>query len=219
MKNMVGKIFFISLFVTLLSIWLTTSYGSKALNDFALAVKVGQVAQSTDNYPVAIHAYESALAKRPRELSIIEALGNVYQENQQFDKALKLYQSAYSQARSAIDKNELQRQLGVLYFRRGETNLALQQFLSCLALRTDGKEKVYNDLGILLDQQCLPNLADACYQRGLQYAPNDINLQKNLALSKGFESKSNQIQQANCFRFSQDQLNKIRQLCGYLHLR
>ena len=113
--------------------------------------------------------YEQAVAIEPNSAELLANLGNLYREQQQWQKAIACYQKAL-----AIKPNfsEVCRNLAQVLELAGQPSLAADYWYRAVQLEPDwATPEKYLKLGTILEQQQKPEPAIACYSKAIALNP------------------------------------------------
>ncbi len=102
----------------------------------------GQIYSRNNNCDQAIFYFKKAVALEPNNTSAIRSLASVYYECDDLEGAIITYESAIRKETDAEVKADLYFNLGVLYDRTGEFELAEENFLTALDLNPNDIEAI-----------------------------------------------------------------------------
>ena len=132
-------------------------------------LKLGQLDKAEEEFSKALEA-------KPNVVSYA-SLGNVYQKQKRWDKALELYQQALQ-----IDSNysDALNNMGVVYFEKGNIDTAILIVKRSLRIKPESLDG-YLNLGTFYKHTGHRLKAIECFQRGRELAPDDLRFAYQLA--------------------------------------
>ena len=167
---------------------------------------LGSAYSGKGDYGLAMDAYEKALALKPGSADVLRALGLVYIELKQTDKAEAVLKKAYAIKADA----ETAYQLGKLCYYAERYDEALSYALD--SIQKNGQSaKAYNLKGVVLNQFKRYAEAAGSFQAGLFLSPADVNLQVNLGIAlfnSGETSKARAVFEAVLPKIQSEDLKK-----------
>lgn len=149
-----------------------------ATESYELALQVAQAAQKSGNVPIAVHAYEEAMAAQPRKLEPVLGLGQMWADWQKYSVAVSVYQKAmprFSSQQQAL----LKRRIAVTYMEQGQLDRA-SGILAGLVAANPRCDACWDDLGTVFAMAGYEPLAERCYKKGLQANPSNQHIAHNL---------------------------------------
>lgn len=179
--------------------------------NYQTSIKIANDALKTNNFRIALRAYQTAMEQAPEQLEPFVGLATLYEKVHAYHQAAHIYQKALSL--SSLTRKQsiiIKRKLGIDYLQAGNIDMALSQWFDALSsANKKQKGKIYNDLGVLLDRAGYHDYAQACYRQGLAYTPKDADLKHNLELSSiGMKPKKPLLP-------IDDKLSAIEKMCKY----
>jgi Flp pilus assembly protein TadD len=141
-------------------------------------LRAGMANERTGNYPAAIRAYQRGLAIDPQNVELLNAVGfSQFQQGNSKEAVVAL-----EQALSIDPKHwKAHNNLALAAIDSGELEVAEAHYRESLAIKP--QPAIYNDLGVVLERQGLPDEALDAYRSAVKLDPRSASAQYNLGTS------------------------------------
>jgi Flp pilus assembly protein TadD len=141
-------------------------------------LRAGMANERTGNYPAAIRAYQRGLAIDPQNVELLNAVGfSQFQQGNSKEAVVAL-----EQALSIDPKHwKAHNNLALAAIDSGELEVAEAHYRESLAIKP--QPAIYNDLGVVLERQGLPDEALEAYRSAVKLDPRSASAQYNLGTS------------------------------------
>ena len=141
-------------------------------------LRAGMANERTGNYPAAIRAYQRGLAIEPDNVELLNAVGfSQFQQGNSKEAVVALEKAL------AIDPKhwKAHNNLALAAIDSGEFEVAEAHYRESLAIKP--QPAIYNDLGVVLERQGLPDEAVEAYRNAVKLDPKSASAQYNLGSS------------------------------------
>jgi Flp pilus assembly protein TadD len=141
-------------------------------------LRAGMANERTGNYPAAIRAYQRGLAIDPQNVELLNAVGFSQFQQGNSKEAVVALEKALS-----IDPKhwKAHNNLALAAIDSGELEVAEAHYRESLAIKP--QPAIYNDLGVVLERQGLPDEALDAYRSAVKLDPRSASAQYNLGTS------------------------------------
>jgi Flp pilus assembly protein TadD len=158
-------------------------------------LRAGMANERTGNYPAAVMAYERGLAVAPENVELLNSLGfALFQQGKSKEAVVALEKAVAVDPKHWKSHNNL----ALAAIDIGELEVAEAHYRDSLALKP--QPAIYNDLGVVLERQGLPDEAAEAYRKAVQLDPKSasahLNLGSSLARSGKLAEAENQLRRA-----------------------
>lgn len=151
---------------------------SGSAQSYELALQVAHAAEKTRNLPVAVHAYQQAMAAKPKALEPVLGLGHLFSDWKQYDAAQGLYHKALMRL-SQGDQLVLRRRMATTDITRGRLDPAAEELIR--VVQTNPRcDACWDNLGTIFAIAGYEPFAERCYKKGLQVNPKNQSIAYNL---------------------------------------
>ena len=141
-------------------------------------LRAGIANERTGNYRLAVVAYERGLAVAPQNVELLNALGfALFQQGRSKEAVVALEKAVVLDPQHWKSHNNL----ALAAIDIGELELAEGHYRDSLAIKP--QPAIYNDLGVVLERQGLPEEAAAAYRSAVKLDPKSASAQYNLGSS------------------------------------
>ncbi len=141
-------------------------------------LRAGMANERTGNYPAAIRAYERGLAIAPDNVELLNAVGfSQFQQGNSKEAVVALEKALTIDPKHWKAHNNL----ALAAIDSGELEVAEAHYRESLAIKP--QSAIYNDLGVVLERQGLPDEAVEAYRSAVKLDPKSASAQYNLATS------------------------------------
>jgi Flp pilus assembly protein TadD len=141
-------------------------------------LRAGIANERTGNYRLAVMAYERGLAVAPENVELLNALGfALFQQGRSKEAVVALEKAVLVDPQHWKSHNNL----ALAAIDIGELELAEAHYRDSLAIKP--QPAIYNDLGVVLERQGLPEEAVAAYRSAVKLDPKSVSAQYNLGSS------------------------------------
>jgi tetratricopeptide (TPR) repeat protein len=141
-------------------------------------LRAGIANERTGNYRLAVVAYERGLAVAPKNVELLNALGfALFQQGRSQEAVVALEKAVLVDPQHWKSHNNL----ALAAIDMGELELAEAHYRDSLAIKP--QPAIYNDLGVVLERQGLPEEAAAAYRSAVKLDPKAVSAQYNLGSS------------------------------------
>ena len=158
-------------------------------------LRAGMANERTGNYPAAVMAYERGLAVAPANVELLNSLGfALFQQGKSKEAVVALEKAV------AVDPQHWKshNNLALAAIDIGELEVAEAHYRDSLAIKA--QPAIYNDLGVVLERQGLPEEAAEAYRKAIKLDPRSasahLNLGSNLARSGKFAEAESHLRSA-----------------------
>ena len=158
-------------------------------------LRAGMANERTGNYPAAVRAYERGLAVEPANVELLNSLGFALFQQGKSQEAIVALEKAV-----AVDPKHWKshNNLALAAIDAGELETAEAHYRESLAIQPQAE--IYNDLGVVLDNQGLPDEATRAYRKAIdmdpKFASAHYNLGSSLARSGQFREAERHLRSA-----------------------
>jgi Flp pilus assembly protein TadD len=149
------------------------------ITDIDVAIKKAQTAQTQGRTDNALFYYVKALQFSPKNIYVLEQIATLYQQTNQTEFALKIYQELVKINDNHLLANEI---LG-LHDLKNHLHSQAKQHLQRVLAQDDNRWQAHNGLGIIADVNKEFILAITHYQKALSLHPNSAMLLNNIGYS------------------------------------
>jgi Flp pilus assembly protein TadD len=149
------------------------------ITDVDAAIKKAQTAQTQGRTDNALFYYVKALQFSPQNIYVLEQIAALYQQTNQTEFALKIYQELVKINDNHLIANEI---LG-LHYLKNHLHSPAKQHLQRVLAQDDNRWQAHNGLGIIADVNKEFILAITHYQKALRLHPNSPMLLNNIGYS------------------------------------
>jgi Tfp pilus assembly protein PilF len=141
-------------------------------------LRAGMANERTGNYPAAVRAYERGLAVEPDNVELLNSLGFALFQQGKSQEAIVALEKAV-----AVDPKHWKshNNLALAAIDVGELETAEAHYRESLAIQPQAE--IYNDLGVVLDNQGLPDEATRAYRKAIAMDPKFASAHYNLGSS------------------------------------
>jgi transcriptional regulator with PAS, ATPase and Fis domain len=133
----------------------------------------------------ALEQYRSVVEANPRNVLAMGSLGDCLMALERFEEAIKIYRKALKSLPEGEEKLNLQNDLGIGYFKKGELEKAINEFKSVLKQNPDHVNAIYN-LGQVYYHEGLTGRMKEDYEEFVKSSKNAASIL--FALSKSMVS-------------------------------
>ena len=141
-------------------------------------LRAGMANERTGNYAGAVRAYQRGLDVEPDNVELLNAMGfALFQQGESAAAIVPLERAV------ALDRNhwKAHNNMALAAIDLGELELAEAHYLASLAI--EPQAAIYNDLGVVLERQGLPEDATEAYRKALELDPRFDSARFNLGAS------------------------------------
>ena len=141
-------------------------------------LRAGMANERTGNYPAAIRAYQRGLAIEPDNVELLNAVGfSQFQQGNSKEAVVALEKALTIDPKHWKAHNNL----ALAAIDSGEFEVAEAHYRESLAIKP--QPAIYNDLGVVLERQGLPDEAVEAYRNAVKLDPKSASAQYNLGSS------------------------------------
>jgi len=141
-------------------------------------LRAGMANERTGNYPAAIRAYQRGLAIEPDNVELLNAVGfSQFQQGNSKEAVVALEKAITIDPKHWKAHNNL----ALAAIDSGELEVAEAHYRESLAIKP--QPAIYNDLGVVLERQGLPDEAVEAYRSAVKLDPKSASAQYNLGSS------------------------------------
>ncbi|HWJ06424.1 MAG TPA: tetratricopeptide repeat protein, partial [Steroidobacteraceae bacterium] len=158
-------------------------------------LRAGMANERTGNYAAAVRAYERGLAVDPQNVELLNSLGFALFQQDKSKEAIVALEKAV-----AIDPKhwKAHNNLALAAVDIGELELAEAHYRDSLAIKP--QPAIYNDLGVVLEREGLPEEALAAFRKAVKLDPASasahFNLGSSLVRSRKFAEAERHLRRA-----------------------
>jgi transcriptional regulator with PAS, ATPase and Fis domain len=133
----------------------------------------------------AMEQYQSVIDLNPRNIPALGSLGDCLMALERFDEAIKIHRKALKVLPEGEERLNIQNDLGVAYFKKGELEKAIAEFKAVLKMNPDHVNAIYN-LGQVYYHEGLTGRMKQDYEEFVKSSKNAASIL--FALSKSMVS-------------------------------
>ena len=152
---------------------------------FQCRLNLGVLFRQRGELEKALEQYQLVLAASPKNVLAMASLGDCLMALERFDEAIKIYKRALKVLPEGEEKLNIQNDLGICYFKKGELEKAIAEFKAVLKKNPDHVNAIYN-LGQVYYHEGLTGRMKEDYEEFVKSSKNAASIL--FALSKSMVS-------------------------------
>jgi len=152
---------------------------------FQCRMNLGTLYKERGELEKALEQYQSVIESNPRNILALGSLGDCLMALERFDEAIKTYRKALKVLPEGEERSNIQNDLGICYFKKGELEKAIAEFKDVLKANPDHVNAIYN-LGQVYYHEGLTGRMKEDYEEFVKSSKNAASIL--FALSKSMVS-------------------------------
>ncbi len=152
---------------------------------FQCRMNMGALFKERGELEKALEQYQSVIDSNPRNVPALGSLGECLMALERYDEAIKIYRKALKILPAGEERLNIQNDLGICYFKKGELEKAITEFKDVLKVNPDHVNAIYN-LGQVYFNEGLTGRMKEDYEEFVKSSKNAASIL--FALSKSMVS-------------------------------
>jgi transcriptional regulator with PAS, ATPase and Fis domain len=118
-------------------------YSAQTL-EYQCRMNLGALFKEKGELEKALEQYQKVLDSNPGNLAALGSCGDCFMALERYDEAITIYRKALKKAPAGVERWNLQNDLGICYFKKGELEKAVVEFKDVLKQDPDHVNAIYN---------------------------------------------------------------------------